>query len=342
MFLKAPRTAVQFVEKSEQKTMRTTGTKCKRWDFLGKDTAAFLRPRLRVAHSGDARIVPDMPELPEVEVLRRRLAPLLENRRIQGVEVHRSASIRPHSIQELTRRCLGSRLGPVTRRSKTLLLALTTRSGRPDGFLQIHLGMTGRVCVAAAHQTSPSHPAVTLDLGEARFVFSDVRGLGRFGWVSEPPQGLGPEPLDPGWTVAALAQALGESRQPIKVRLMDPSCIAGIGNIYAAEILFRARIHPGRPGRALSRPELGRLHGAIRSVLTEAIDVGWAATTSANPAEWTLFHREVGAAGEAENHGFAVYDREGEPCLRCGRAVERIRQASRSTYLCPGCQPLEM
>ena len=275
-------------------------------------------------------------------MLRRRLAPLLENRMIHGLEVHRPGSIRPHSIRELIHCCLGSSLGPITRLSKTLLLALTASTGLPNGFMQIHLGMTGRVCVVGPRQRPPTHPVVTLDLGDARFVFSDVRGLGRFGWVTEPPNGLGPEPLDPGWTEAELAQALGASRQPIKVRLMDPSCISGIGNIYAAEILFRARIHPRRPSRALSRLELGRLHGAIRSVLTEAINVGWNATTSADPAEWSLFHREVGGTGlEGGHHGFAVYDREGEPCLRCGRSVERIRQASRSTYFCSGCQPLE-
>jgi formamidopyrimidine-DNA glycosylase len=283
-----------------------------------------------------------MPELPEVEVLRCRLEPRLRGQTILGVEVLRPGSIRPQSLQELSRRCLAARLGLVTRRSKTLLMALTDRAGVPDGFLQIHLGMTGRVCVVGPGQTLPTHPAVTLHLGDDRFVFSDVRGLGRFGWVSEPPYGLGPEPLDPEWTEAALAQALGGSRQPIKVKLMDPSCISGIGNIYAAEILFRARIHPGRPSRALSRLELGRLHGAIRSVLTEAIDVGLAATTSADPAEWSLFHREVGGAAQrGGDHGFVVYDREGEPCVHCGRVVERIRQASRSTYLCLGCQPLE-
>jgi formamidopyrimidine-DNA glycosylase len=343
MFLKAPRTAVQFVEKSEQKTMRTAGAKCKRWDFCrehhrGSPTELF-RTVADPRSDSNLRI---MPELPEVEVLRRRLDPRLRGRMIEAVQVHRSGSIRPQSSQDLTHRCRGDRLGPVTRRSKTLLIALADRSGAPHGFLQIHLGMTGRLSVVGPDQATPTHPAVTLSLGDDRLEFSDLRGLGRFGWVPEPPQGLGPEPLDPGFTVDTLALALGNHRQPIKVRLMEPSCVSGIGNIYAAEILFRARIHPARPSRELSTGELRRLHAAIRSVLSEAIDAGLGATTSDDPAEWTLFHREVGgtARGEAE-HGFAVYDREGEPCPRCGRAVQRIRQASRSTYLCPGCQSRE-
>jgi formamidopyrimidine-DNA glycosylase len=283
-----------------------------------------------------------MPELPEVEVLCRRLAPRLRGRTIHAVQVHRPGSIRPQSSEDLTLRCRGGRLGPVSRRSKTLLIALADRSGGPDGLLQIHLGMTGRMSVVGPGQATPVHPAVTLHLGDDRLVFSDVRGLGRFGWVPEPPQGLGPEPLDPGFTVETLALALGKSRQPIKVRLMDPSCVSGIGNIYAAEILFWARIHPARPSRDLSTRELSRLRESIRSVLSEAIDAGLVATTSADPAEWTLFHREVGgtARGEA-GRGFAIYDREGEPCPGCGRAVQRIRQASRSTFLCPGCQRLE-
>lgn len=320
--------------------MRTAGTKCKRWDSSRKQQ----RGRPSALHRSvadphvDSTLIP-MPELPEVEVLCRRLDPRLRGQTIRAVQVHRPGSIRPQTSHELAVSCRGGRLGPVTRRSKTLLIALADRSGAPQGFLQVHLGMTGRVGVLGPGQANPTHPAVTLDLGGNRLVFSDVRGLGRFGWVPEPPRGLGPEPLDPGFTVDALALALGDSRQPIKVRLMDPSRVSGIGNIYAAEVLFRARIHPARPSRALSAGELRRLHAAIRSVLSEAIDAGLGATSSADPAGWTLFHREVdGAARGVADRGFAVYNREGEPCPGCGRAVQRIRQASRSTYLCPGCQ----
>lgn len=282
-----------------------------------------------------------MPELPEVEVLRRRLAPRLAGRILERVEIHRPGSIARASAQSFTHDCVGRVFGPVSRRAKVLLLGLESEGGVPDGFLRIHLGMTGRV-VVDGDQESPAYPAVTFHLDQGRLVFSDARGLGRIDRVWAMPEGLGPEPLDPEFTPKRLAAALGNSSQPIKVRLMDPRCLAGIGNIYAAECLFEAGIHPQRPTRGLGEEEVHRLHWAIRSVLSEAITVGLAATRSRDPAKWTLFHRETGGTGfDGKEAGFRVYDREGTPCLRCGRPIQRIRQSSRSTYLCPGCQPLK-
>lgn len=283
-----------------------------------------------------------MPELPEIEVLRRRLAPRLAGRILQRVEIHRPGSISQESTQTFTGHCIGRIFGSVARRAKVVLFGLESENGVSDGFLQIHLGMTGRVAVVDSAQESPSYPAVTFHIDQGRLVFSDARGLGRIDRVWAMPEGLGPEPLDPEFTPKRLAAALGNSSQPIKVRLMDPRCLAGIGNIYAAECLFEAGIHPQRPTRGLGEEEVHRLHWAIRSVLSEAITVGLAATRSRDPAKWTLFHRETGGTGfDGKEAGFRVYDREGTPCLRCGRPIQRIRQSSRSTYLCPGCQPLK-
>ncbi len=283
-----------------------------------------------------------MPELPEVEVLRRRLAARLAGRILERVEIHRPGSIARRSPASFTRDCVGRVFGPVSRRAKLLLLGLESEGGVPDGFLQIHLGMTGRVAVVDGAQVSPSYPAVTFHLDRGRLVFSDARGLGWVDRVWTLAEGLGPEPLDPEFTPERLATALGNSSQPIKVRLMDPRCLAGIGNIYAAECLFEAGIHPQRSTRDLGEAEVHRLHRAIRSVLSEAITVGLAATRSRDPAKWTLFHRETGTTGsDGKDSGFRVYDREGAPCPRCGRPIQRIRQSSRSTYLCPGCQPLK-
>lgn len=285
-----------------------------------------------------------MPELPEVEVLCRRLAPRLAGRIVERVEIHRPGSIPGASAASFTRDCIGRALGPVSRRAKLLLFGLESdgAGGVADGFLQIHLGMTGRVVVVDGDQESPAHPAVTFNLDRGRLVFSDARGLGRVDRVWVLPDGRGPEPLDPDFTPGMLARALGSSPQSIKVRLMDPGRLAGIGNIYAAECLFEAGIHPQRPARDLTEAEILRLHRAIRSVLSEAIAAGMGATRSRNPAKWTLFHRETrGVGSTGEGSGFRVYDREGAPCTRCRQAIRRIRQASRSTFLCPRCQPSE-
>ena len=300
------------------------------------------QPRLQVAGCRIEASLRGMPELPEVEVLCRRLAPRLAGRRLEQVEIHRPGSIPGASTDSFTRDCIGRVFGPVSRRAKVLLFGLEFHGGVPDGFLRVQLGMTGRVVVVVGDEVAPAFPAVTLHLDEGRLVFSDARGLGRMDRVWEIPEVLGPEPLDRGFTPGRLAVALGDSAQSIKVRLMDPRCIAGIGNIYAAECLFEAGIHPQRLPRDLSQAEIHRLHRAIRSVLSEAIDAGMAATRSRDPGRWTLFHRETGgAASGGDGSGFRVYDREGAPGPRGGRPIQRIRQASRSTYLCPGCQPLE-
>lgn len=310
--------------------------------FVANTSQSVVHPFLMVANPGVAITVRLMPELPEVEVLCRRVAPRLAGRILERVEIHRPGSISRASAASFTRDCVGRVLGPVSRRAKVLLFALVADRGAPDGFLQIHLGMTGRVAVVDGDQEFPAYPAVTLHLDQGRLVFSDARGLGRVDRVWAIPEGFGPEPLDPEFTSERLATALGNSSQPIKVRLMDPRCLAGIGNIYAAECLFESGIHPRRPTRDLSEAEIHRLHRAIRSVLSEAITVGLAATRSRYPAKWTLFHRETGTTGsDGKDSGFRVYDREGAPCPRCGRPIQRIRQASRSTYLCPGCQPLD-
>jgi formamidopyrimidine-DNA glycosylase len=185
---------------------------------------------------------------------------------------------------------------------------------------------------------------VSLDLGEQRFVFEDPRCFGRFHLDLAPLAELGPEPLSDDFTVDAFSVALGCSSQAVKVKLLDQSLVAGIGNIYASEALFRAGISPLRGARSLRRDEIGCLRDRIREVLADAIRFGGSV-----PLDWSgegkgdaLFYygaKETGPATGSAEERFAVYGREGEPCTRCAGKVVRCVQAARSTFHCPGCQP---
>ena len=162
---------------------------------------------------------------------------------------------------------------------------------------------------------------------------SQVQRSGPFGeslqeWKREEKR-LGPEPLAASYRAADLARTLASTRSPVKNALMDQRRVAGVGNIYASEALFRARVDPRRPGRDLTRPEIGRLHRSVRSVLREALRQ--AGTSFQN-------YRAVNGRSGSFQASLLVYGREGEPCRTCGTPVERIVQAGRSTFLCPSCQ----
>lgn len=283
-----------------------------------------------------------MPELPEVEVLVRHLMPLLVGRRVRAVTVFRPRVIRPHRIEEFCRALQGARFAGLHRRAKYLVFALRRRGRRGEFSLIGHLGMTGRLYLLPARAALPRHCAVTLDLGRHRLVFEDTRYFGRLTLTDGALARLGPEPLEPHFTPAGLAAALRGSRQAIKARLLDQRVVAGLGNIYASEALFRARLSPSRAAGSLSTIEVRRLHRAIRVVLREAVRFG-----STVPLDWSgtagrdnlFYYGRAAGAPDYYAERLTVYDRAGQPCRRCGGVIRRLVQAGRSTFYCPHCQP---
>jgi formamidopyrimidine-DNA glycosylase len=283
-----------------------------------------------------------VPELPEVEVLRRHLEPLVKGKRIRRVEVNRERVLAGTPIPIFERTLNGARFGSVTRRGKYLLFAMQP-PGRSKSFRLIgHLGMTGRMYLLPANVPLPKHAAVVLDLGREQFVFEDVRYFGRLTLNAGSVADLGPEPLAKAFTAKALGAALKRSRQPIKVRLLDQRVVAGVGNIYASEALFRAGISPHRRSDGLSPAEIARLRNNVRKVLAEAIE--WGSTVPLSYASTGkkdgLFYFGSAKGGEGfYEERLRVYDRAGQPCKRCRAKIVRCVQAARSTFYCKHCQP---
>lgn len=281
-----------------------------------------------------------MPELPEVEVLVRHLAPLVRGKVIRNVVVRRDKVIRPSTAGELQPALRGARIVSVTRRAKFFLIELRKPHSRETFRVIGHLGMTGRVFLAAKCQPLPKHTAVVLDLGRQNLIYEDARYFGRFCLDPSPLLKLGPEPLSAEFTPRAFARDLQRSRQAIKVKLLDQTLVAGIGNIYASEALYCAGISPRRAARSLTSTEAARLRRAIRKVLAEAIRFGSTVPLNfSNRANDGLFYhgRAEGALDYYEER-LRVYDRAGKRCCRCGGTIRRIVQAARSTYFCPDCQ----
>jgi formamidopyrimidine-DNA glycosylase len=181
---------------------------------------------------------------------------------------------------------------------------------------------------------------VVLDLGGENLIYEDTRYFGRLTLDTSAVKKLGPEPLDGAFDKSAFAQSLKRSRQAIKIKLLDQTLIAGIGNIYASEALFRARIPPRLPARRLTASQVARLWRAIRKVLAEAIECG--STVPLNfgggGSDGLFYFGRAAGAPDYYEERLRVYDRAGRPCLDCGRLIKRIRQAGRSTFYCPRCQ----
>jgi formamidopyrimidine-DNA glycosylase len=280
-----------------------------------------------------------MPELPEVEVLCRHLAPRLQGRRILAVHVRTRRTIQPAPTPRFRDTLGGARFVTLERRGK--YLRFTLRKARHSFPLIGHLGMTGRMYLLPRTAKTPPHTAVVFDLGREQFVFEDPRQFGRFTFDATALARLGPEPLDGAFTAAVLRDRLGASQQPIKVRLMDQAVVAGLGNIYASEVLHHAGTDPRRPTRSLAQVEIKRLHRAIRTVLRRAVCAG-----STMPLDFSgqderdrLFYFGTSVAAESSyEERLLVYDREGEPCRWCAAPIRRIQQAARSTFFCPKCQ----
>src|SRR5437868_5661151 len=276
-----------------------------------------------------------MPELPEVETVRIRLEPKLVGRTFERVQIDDTRLVRPYEPIEVAAELEGERVEALERRGKYLIVRFA--SGRS---LLIHLRMTGslRHGPAGSLEDDPHRRAVVrLDDG-SDVAYRDVRRFGTW-LVLEPDEldpyldaRLGSEPLADGFTPAELRARLAGRRAPVKAALLDQRTLAGMGNIYVDEALWRARIHPLRPAAELSGAELKRLHPAIRASLEAGI-----ARQGSTLRDYRLPDGERGAMQDE----FKVYGREGEPCDRCGTPIAKTRAGGRGTWYCPRCQPFE-
>jgi formamidopyrimidine-DNA glycosylase len=283
-----------------------------------------------------------MPELPEVEVLKRHLTPLVRGRTIRNAEVFRARVLASTTPAEFRRTLRGATFVKVSRRGKYLLFELSAAKRGVRIKLTGHLGMTGRMYLLPAAAPLPKHAAVVLNLGREKFVFEDTRYFGRFTLGADTIANLGPEPLGKEFTVDYLIAALKRSVQAIKVRLLDQRLVAGIGNIYASEALFRAKISPRLAARRLTRKQIGRLHRAIRETLAEAI--AWGSTVPLNYSgsgerDGLFYFGGAGRDGtDFYEERLRVYNRAGRACPKCRGPIRRFVQAARSTFYCPRCQ----
>jgi formamidopyrimidine-DNA glycosylase len=281
-----------------------------------------------------------VPELPEVEVLVRQLQRTLPGKTIRKVQVNRPKSLRPTSEREFRLTLTGAKFKAVSRRAKYLVFELQPKSRRGTLKLLGHLGMTGRMFLALKNAPIPKHTPVVLDLGRTNFIYEDFRYFGRLTLDLSPLEKLGPEPLTADFTAEFFARELKRSRQSIKIKLLDQTLIAGVGNIYASEALYRAHISPKKAANRLKFDQVKRLHAAIREVLAEAIEFGSTVPVNFDNAksDGLFYFGKAPGAPEFYEERLRIYDRAGELCPECGTAFRRIVQAARSTFFCPTCQ----
>ncbi|MBN1888268.1 MAG: bifunctional DNA-formamidopyrimidine glycosylase/DNA-(apurinic or apyrimidinic site) lyase [Thermoflexales bacterium] len=283
-----------------------------------------------------------MPELPEVETIVRKLNaglpveagypayPPLPGRTITSAQADWPRQIYP-SIQALEQRLPGCRIETITRRGKYLVFELKPDRSRPVRFayLLIHLKMSGRLDVLPADWPPDKHDHVIWGLdNNHKMRFNDTRKFGRVYLVDDPAEitgHLGPEPLDSSLTLAVWRELFEGRAGALKPLLLDQSFVAGVGNIYADEALWRAGLHPRRRASSLASDEVAKLRRAIRAALREGLRRGGATI------DW------VYPEGRYQDQ-FRVYGRAGQACRRCGAAIERIVVCQRSTYFCPRCQ----
>jgi formamidopyrimidine-DNA glycosylase len=271
-----------------------------------------------------------VPELPEVETIRRNLAPHVEGRRLDALEVLDPRWCRPLAGAELADALEGRTVERLDRRGKYLVWEL-----EGDAHLLMHLRMTGTLLLDP--EGTPAHTRVWLAVGEHRLAFVDPRRFGT-GELALGPEALeaffaarlGLEPLHDGFTSAHLHALARTSRAPIKAFLLDQKRIAGVGNIYADEALFRARVHPLRPANRLTRAQTAALRDAVIASLEAGI--------AAKGATIDDFRDPYGVQGSFQDQ-FLVHLREGEPCPVCGGTIRKLRAAGRGTYVCERCQP---
>ena len=264
-----------------------------------------------------------MPELPEVETVVRTFRPRLTGRKISSFHATWPKQIQP-SIPKVKAAICGQTITAVHRRAKYIMLDLEDGSA-----LILHLKMSGRFEWEADHQVPPSHVRARIGLtrGDA-LLFIDARKFGRIRHSDDATAALahlGPEPLEKGFTPAALFRILNGRRRKLKALLLDQTLIAGLGNIYADEALHRAKLHPELRTNEISRAQAGRLQRAIRFVLNKGIEY------NGTTLDW------IYPGGQMQNY-LKIYGRKGEACPRCKTSIQRILVAQRSTHFCPACQ----
>ncbi len=277
-----------------------------------------------------------MPELPEIETIRRQLAPALEGRTLERLEVLDPRWCDPAPPEALADAVDGRLIESLGRRGKYLIVSL-----EGDVHLVMHLRMTGNLLLLSSEDPEPPYVRVRFTLappgaGE-RLLFVDVRRfgtgdvlLGSDALAEYFASRLGVEPLSPDFTAEALRALARGRRAPVKAFLLTQERIAGVGNIYADEALFGARIHPLRPVGSLKRGQIEALREAVIATLEAGIE--------AKGASIDDFRHTDGARGSFQDR-FLVHDREGEACPRCGTPIKKLRAAGRGTYVCERCQP---
>ena len=270
-----------------------------------------------------------MPELPEVETVRRGLALKMTGRRIVKADLHRQDLRRPFPPM-LARTLTGAAIGTLRRRGKYILIELDD-----NGTLLLHLGMSGRITAGDAATAHSLHDHVVLTLDDGTVVrFNDARRFGLLDFMRRGEEAahpllarMGPEPLEAGFDGAHLTKALAGKMTPIKAALLGQHIVAGLGNIYVCEALFRAGLSPRRLAATVAGTRAAKLAAAIKSVLGEAIEAGGSSLRDYVQADGELGYFQ---------HRWAVYGKEGEPCpgCTCAEGVRRIVQSGRSTFFC--------
>jgi len=270
-----------------------------------------------------------MPELPEVETTRRGLVPHVVGRRIHDVIV-RNGSLRWPVPRDLAERLRGEEVLAIRRRGKYLLFDC------PQGHLLAHLGMSGRLSIVPSSRKPELHDHVDVRFeGDITMRLTDPRRFGAMLWLSAPAEGhallrgLGLEPLESGFNGTALGALAKGRRVAVKQFLMNGRIVTGVGNIYASEALFEARVHPARSAGSISAKRWEAIAAAVRGTLERALAAGGSTLRDFASAE--------GRAGYFQND-FAVYGRAGMPCKRCGTKIRADRHGQRSTFYCPKCQ----
>lgn len=266
----------------------------------------------------------EMPELPEVETIARKLRPELVGKSILKADLLWSRTLATPTPAKFKKQIKGQEIKSVRRRAKYFVMELS------DFNLFIHLRMSGDLYIKEESEVPQKHDRLILylDPGGTRLIFNDTRKFGRV-WLTQEPDavigGLGPEPLSEAFTAQMLYEGLQSRRRQLKPLLLDQSFLGGMGNIYTDEALHKARLHPLATSDSVNREQARALWGAIREVLQEGIRRNGASI------DW------VYRGGEFQNY-FRVYDRAGEPCPVCGTAIERLVVGQRGTHICPSCQ----
>jgi formamidopyrimidine-DNA glycosylase len=273
-----------------------------------------------------------MPELPEVEHVVRALRPVVVGRRILAAELNLKRIAPGVSRARFNLALKNSVVRSVGRRGKYILFELES-----GALLTTHLRMTGKFVAIPTDNNLPPYAHVVFYLdNEKRLVFCDMRQFGRMQLIKNPRRlprellTLAPEPLSEDFTEDYFIKTLSRSRRTLKTLLLDQTRVLGLGNIYAVEALFLSGIHPLKLAHTLSKPRTRRLYQAIRHVLQEAIDSGSTLKIDLSDGQASYF-------GSSERF-WRVYERQGEPCVKCGTPIRRVAHAGRSTYFCPRCQ----